>query len=73
MSLGICRAIRTHQAHERITIILLLSAPATLALRSYLTHSRIEAHNGEPDSYATLLLYDFGRFAGAEVVNCEGV
>lgn len=68
MSLGICRAIRTHQAHERITIILLLSAPATLALRSYLTHSRIEAHNGELDNYATVLLYDFGQ-----VVNCEGV
>ena len=68
MSSSTYRAIATHQAHERITIILVLSAPATLALRSHLTHSRIKAHNGRFDNYATVLLYDLGQCTGAEVV-----
>ena len=58
MSSRLCRAITTHQAHERITIVLLLFAPATLALRSHLTHSRIEAHDAGYKSYATVSLYE---------------
>ena len=58
MSSSTYRTLTTHQAHERITIILLLSAPATLALGSHLAHSWIEAHNGNYDNYATILLYE---------------
>lgn len=64
MSLSIRRAITTHQAHECITIVLLLFAPATLALRSHLTHSRMEAHDGECKSNATVSLYEL---RGAQV------
>ena len=70
MSSSTCRAITTYQAHERITIILLLSAPATLALGSHLAHSWIETHNGNYDNYATVLLYEFKR---AKVADCEDV
>ena len=58
MSSSTHAAIATHQAHECITIILLLSAPATLALGSHLAHSWIEAHNRNYDNYATVLLYE---------------
>lgn len=64
MSSRTFRAIATHQAHERITIILLLSAPATLALGSHLAHSWIKAHIGNHDKYATGLLYELRVLRG---------